>query len=342
MKKCIAIFLTIFLAFSIVPINASAFSENSYGGIDVSLYQNSELDLSQYTPEDILQMTNEEYLTLIRDFERVYDPYDSYVPAENNQLNYSNELAGNGNVSPTWTSGDLENGEWVEAGSHELITAYACTILSNDKGFYTKDATAVVVILLSISLASMMPDKDEDGSLPFKFVGHFYDPETEKNYLRQTSNTAKTNAIAHYNAAISAANSGDMVTAYEKIGRCLHYIQDANVPHHAANIHALHIPYGASHLEFEGVAFSRIDRHLASFTSIASSHYSRALSMEVSNITREGALSAKNSIDYVKDVHNIDNQEWDRVIKNSLQRAAMYSAMVLYKFGKANFVPFFE
>ena len=110
MKKCIAIFLTIFLAFSIVPINASAFSENSYGGIDVSLYQNSELDLSQYTPEDILQMTNEEYLTLIRDFERVYDPYDSYVPAENNQLNYSNELAGNGNVSPTWTSGDLENG----------------------------------------------------------------------------------------------------------------------------------------------------------------------------------------------------------------------------------------
>ncbi len=43
-----------------------------------------------------------------------------------------------------------------------------------------------------------------------------------------------------------------------------------------------------------------------------------------------------------KDVRNIDNQEWDRVIKNSLQRAAMYSAMVLYKFGKVSSVPFFE
>lgn len=342
MKKSVAIFLTIFLAFSIVPINASAFSENLYGGIEVSLYQNSELDLSQYTPEDICQMTNEEYLALVREFERVYDPYDSYVPVENNELNYSNELVGDGYVSPTWTSGEFKNGEWVEAGSHELITAYACTILSNDKGFYAKDATAVVVIMLSISLASMMPDKDEDGAFPFKFVGHFYDPETEKNYLRQKNNTAKTNAIAHYNAAISAANSGDMTTAYEKIGRCLHYIQDANVPHHAANIHAFHIPYGASHLEFEGVAFSRIDRHLASFTSIASSHYSRALSMGVSNILREGAVSAKNSIDSVKDVQNIDNQEWDRVIKNSLHRSAMYSAMVLYKFGKVNSVAFFE
>lgn len=57
---------------------------------------------------------------------------------------------------------------------------------------------------------------------------------------------------------------------------------------------------------------------------------------------REGAVSAKNSIDSVKDVQNIDNQEWDRVIKNSLHRSAMYSAMVLYKFGKVNSVAFFE
>lgn len=47
------------------------------------------------------------------------------------------------------------------------------------------------------------------------------------------------------------------------------------------------------------------------------------------------------SIDSVKDVQNIDNQEWDRVIKNSLHRSAMYSAMVLYKFGKVNSVAFF-
>ena len=62
-----------------LPLNSFAEQENTYGGIDMSNYSKSELDLSQFTLEDIMNMSAEEYGALVREFERVYDPYGTYV-----------------------------------------------------------------------------------------------------------------------------------------------------------------------------------------------------------------------------------------------------------------------
>lgn len=45
----------------------------------ISAYATSdELDLSQYTVDDLAQMSADEFRQLLADFERVYDPFDTY------------------------------------------------------------------------------------------------------------------------------------------------------------------------------------------------------------------------------------------------------------------------
>lgn len=41
-------------------------------------YANDGLDLSQYTVKEVLSLPKEEFINLLSDFERVYDPFDTY------------------------------------------------------------------------------------------------------------------------------------------------------------------------------------------------------------------------------------------------------------------------
>ena len=192
------------------------------------------MDLSQYTLDDIRAMSSEEYLNLVKEFEHVYDPYGSYVAEDLSLMNSADLTDENGTVSTQWKSGkNNSEGEYTKNGSHEYISAIACTVLNNDKGFFSTDTTANIIIALCISLASMLPDTDEREPA---FVGHFYDPDTQKNYVGSAANTARTNAEKHFKAALLSASNGAMDEVYEHLGRCLHYVQDVNVPHHAANV----------------------------------------------------------------------------------------------------------
>ncbi len=329
MKKIISIILSLILVFSIIPFSVYADGNGGSGEIDISDYTDSELDLSQYTLEDLTNMSAEEYTALVREFERVYDPYDSYVEEEE---------PGGETINPRWTSGDINIfNEYTNAGCHEYITQVACGILANDKGFYTNDPLEVVVFILSLSLSSLLPDKDERG---LAFEGHFYDPDTGENYLGSSTNTARTNAQAHYFNAVLAAQRGDMDEAYEELGRCLHYVQDANEPHHAANNR--NIIDGYSHSQFENFAFEEAETHLSSYTSISNSYYTQALnsSNTVDEITHSAAVTAKSFINYVNDTGN--QTQWDYAAEKCLKRAARYSAMIMYKFSQVDAVPFYS
>lgn len=44
---------------------------------------------------------------------------------------------------------------------------------------------------------------------------------------------------SNFNSGVHYAKNGNMQSAYEYIGRCLHYLQDACEPHHASNIISL-------------------------------------------------------------------------------------------------------
>ncbi|MCI5947521.1 MAG: hypothetical protein MRZ22_01070, partial [Oscillospiraceae bacterium] len=142
-KKLISLILA--LAFTFLMCQTLAYAEEAadYGGIDISLYTKSELDLSQYTLDDIRAMSSEEYLNLVKEFEHVYDPYGSYVAEDLSLMNSADLTDENGTVSTQWKSGkNNSEGEYTKNGSHEYISAIACTVLNNDKGFFSTDTTA--------------------------------------------------------------------------------------------------------------------------------------------------------------------------------------------------------
>ncbi len=329
-----SLLLSIVLAFSAIPF--TVFSSNFNSGVDITDYMDDRLNLSEYTIDDILSMYSQKFYSLVSDFERIYDSFNSYME---NGGSYDVSTYGHGGfrgaVSPYWTSGEIDkDGKWTEAGSHEYITMTACNIIINDKGFFAKKESDAVVIALLISLSSLLPDKDENENI---FAGHFYDPNTQKNYIGKTDNTARTNATKHYNSAVHYAKNGNMQSAYEYIGRCLHYLQDACEPHHASNIISLGY---TSHSVFESKDNSNIDKYFKNFNSISAGMYVAAKNTTVSELAHISAGIAykhKNSVD------NLLNQsKWDDVAEECMQMASERSAMVLYKFGLYSYVPFYK
>lgn len=329
MKKFVSAILSVVFIFLLVSEKSFAISGNHQGYNKPSQNPTEKLDLSQYTLDDILKMSADEYMSLVKEFEKTYDPFNSYDSTEETQENKSDDM-----VSPLWTSGKIEDDKWIEEGCHEYITSVACVILANDKGFFSNNDWDRLYIVLSISVASLLPDRDEVRTPLFE--GHFYDPDTGKSYSNSISNTAKVNATAQYNMAVAAANRGDMDAAYEHIGRCLHYVQDVNVPHHSANITALN----PAHRSFEQFAFNNQESYLSEYESISSGNYSNATTMSVGEITH---LAASNSKPMSSQVNNILNKSmWNHVAGACMRNSARYSAIVLYKFSRVSSVPFYS
>lgn len=323
-KKLISLILALVFTFLMCQTLAYAEEATDYGGIDISLYTKSKLDLSQYTLDDIRAMSSEEYLNLVKEFERVYDPYGSYVSEDLSLMNSADLTDENGTVSTQWKSGkNNSEGEYTKNGSHEYISAIACTVLNNDKGFFSTDTTANIIIALCISLASMLPDTDEREPA---FVGHFYDPDTQKNYVGSAANTARTNAEKHFKAALLSASNGAMDEVYEHLGRCLHYVQDVNVPHHAANVTGVN----PSHSAFEKYAFENQEAYLENFGTIPASNYRNAYSWNIGTITHKAAAEAKPMISHVNNI--LDKSEWSEYARITMQNATRYSAMAIYRF----------
>lgn len=322
MKKTISLLLTVVLllcSFSfIVPAYAADFTE-------------ADLDLSQYTMDDLMNMSAEEYRALLREFERVYDPFDTYDTDPIMQEESSTEPG----IMPMWGSGNIKNDEYVETGSHEMITAQALNVLANDQGIFSTDAVEVLVICLSISLASLMPDDDEMG---FLFAGHFYHAIDHDNYLGSTTNTALTNCEDHYYSAVSMAKVGNRTKAYEEIGRALHYLQDAGEPHHAANITALNVTHG----QFEKYVDKRIDTYINlistakghNFHSSANLTYANAALRSPGYLVEQTALIAYNYRNMVNNVLN--NSDWDTVARITVPNSIAFSAFLLYRFAYAS------
>lgn len=329
MKKTLTIVTTLLMLFSL-PLVANAVT----GSSDMINYQNSELDLSQYTVQDLVEMPATELSALVAEFERIYDPFGSY---KKRQAENIVDLAPSGNtVSPLWTSGeDPFIGDYV-ARTHDVITAQACYVLLNDIGFFGNNTAESMAATLSIVLASSLPDQDETDGI---FKGHFYDPDTEENYKGETDYTAKTNAVAHFRNAYSAAGNNDLATLYEELGRALHYVQDANVPHHAANVVSLG-PL-SSHSKFEKMAEENIDDYLEGLDSLTSDNYTTiANNNTVANIVKIGAQDAKGKMLDIEE-NDANSYKWHEAARFCTRKAVKYSAIVMYKMGQRSEVPFY-
>lgn len=293
----------------------------------------AQLDLSQYTMDDLADMPAEEYRALLREFERVYDPFDTY---DTDPIMEEEEQGPQ--IAPRWESGDIENDEYVEEGSHEYITAKACEILTKDKGFFSSYEGANVFIVLAISIASLMPDKYENQNI---FEGHFYHAVDGDSWTGSKTNTALVNCRNHFNNAVHAAQVGNIDIMYSEIGRALHYLQDAGEPHHAANI--VNIPLIKTvHGDFETFVDNDIDSYVKLISSVNGYRFS-------SSINPTYASAASHTVDFLVQqtasiaypfrgqVNNrLNRTYWDYVASETVPNAVGFSALLLYKFAHSS------
>ncbi len=338
MKKALSILLTVVLllcSFScIMPTYASYLAKQ-------------ELNLAQYTIEDIANMPKDEFYQLLADFERVYDPYGTYdtdpIMAD---IIAAEENSGDPQISPQWEGGDPEGEEEGDAGTHSMLTLQAIQVLVNDLGFlYENTGTGIgenIVASFAICLSSMMPDKDENENV---FEGHFYHAVDGDSWTGSTTNTALTNCRNHYEFAVFYAKRNEDGMLCDAIGRAMHYIQDVSQPHHAANI--IYVPIlQPAHKEFEEYVNDNIDKYVARITSINSASfgsnltYSTAAGRTIDFLVKDAANKAYQYRSYVNSVLN--QSKWDYVAQNAVPNAIGYSALLMYKIIKDAGRTFYE
>lgn len=308
--------LTIFLAILMIsyPVTYSVAYANTLE--EDSLYA-GKLDLSEYSLEDIKDMSTSEFLELLAYFERTYDPFGTYEVSP--IFNDEQETA-----SPLWTSGEPDNTD-ENAGTHAILTAQALVELSEDIGTFSADLD-IVGILLAISLASVLPDKDENSDI---FAHHFYDPITGEG-LSNTTDTAKTRANARFNTAVNYIKAGNSDKGYEYIGRTLHYVQDLAVPHHSTN--KISIGPTSSHWQFEHSVEKRIEEIVQDMPSIPMGFYTGYRNKSIGDLAHEVAVSSSGYINYVDNILLMLTSKWDETEEACVFLSIRYSAVVLYEF----------
>lgn len=222
-----------------------------------------------------------------------------------------------GEITPQWSSGGINH-------THQFLAARGITIIENDKGWniaqhlYENDGTNLILQYAD------MPDSDETDISTF--AGHFYDPYTGKNWQGYTSPTALTRFTSHMANAYNNFNS-NKTYAWQELGRAIHYLADANEPHHASNM----IAALTNHTQFESWA----DQNRVSFGITSSSKYNDypldTFASYVNKILVDSAMSGYSH----KDSASGDSSLWSLAAAPSMNYAQQEIAALLYRFLKA-------
>lgn len=311
-NKILALSLALFL-FIIPVLNVSA----------TNLTTDNEIQLSTLTWEELMNMDNETFTKVLLQFEKEYDPFHTY--GTDKQIVNSNNI-----TSYIWTSGDPENGK---QGTHALITAKACGIMLNDKGFWGQNKNASILMALSLSLCSILPDKQKterdstDNGHGTINYGHFYDPDTNSAPNNFPYN-AKTNTLYFYNKAKQEYRThGLSENFYIYLGRCVHYIQDVAVPFHSAN------NLGLRHLQFELYVEQNIETYIINpLTTMSEQEYSFAQYYSPDVLCHNVAVYSKPMFNTVNTF--FVNNSYKNVAKNTAIKATTSTTQLVYKISK--------
>ena len=208
--------------------------------------------------------------------------------------------------------------------THKFLTRQGIDILRKDMG---SDLVASVFSpnkIDDIVKGSLDPDINEtDHSL---FYGHFYDPETQKNYGGYRDPTAFTRFVRYYNEALTGCQGH--ATGWEfKLGKALHYFQDATCPFHAAN--DVNIPFiDTDHCAFESFAENHHDEMKVDYSDL----YAVATAYTTLDFKLQfAALWAKDTYKRYN-LGTRDDNKWRDGAKESLINSQKWIAALLYNF----------
>lgn len=183
-----------------------------------------------------------------------------------------------GHVSkPFWGSG----GSYTEQSTthaHQLIGMKAINILNSDWG--TSAASLLNDHMDTFLVYCNKPDEIENDF--YTYLGHFYDPDTGKNYLYLSTPTAMSRFKSHADNAkalfLKAQNESDTDTknqlvdqSFQELGMAVHYLEDMTNSYHADN----KIGGLTYHTQYEDYIDSLIesDTDYESFTAVSSNLY---------------------------------------------------------------------
>lgn len=220
------------------------------------------------------------------------------------------------NPKQRFTSGGIDH-------THQYIVAQALVVLNNDCGASIFNQSDNAEILL---YNADWPDTFGNETDAGTFAGHFYDPDTGKNWMGQTSPTARTRAEYYYQQALHDYNLGDPQSAMVYLGRGAHYVADLNEPHHASNLTAIN----SNHTEFETYVDNSRKAYYIANNSLASTKYSEALNSSVGDLMYNAAKSAKALSEKAQ-----NTSQYDEAASKSVKGAITTVVQYYYKFGKA-------
>lgn len=232
--------------------------------------------------------------------------------------NGSDEIYGSGvpiehieNPDGRFSSGGVDH-------THQYIVSNALKILNNDKGESILNTKAALICEYT-DWPDILGNETDYGT----FSGHFYDPDTGKNWLGQKNPTARTRAEVYFQSAVAAYRDGYIDKAMEYLGKGTHYVSDLNEPHHASNLTAVN----SNHSDFEKYVDQHRTEYSVPMNSFSSDVYNSAISMEVGDMLYNAAKEAKALADKAQN-KNSYNIAADQSVQNAIKAVSKY----IYKF----------
>lgn len=225
-------------------------------------------------------------------------------------------------IRPKWASGGINH-------THQYIVANGLKILENDKGsdisqYYYADG-------LSNTLLEYTDKPDVDEIDLGTFCGHFYDPDTGKNFLGLKKPVALTRAASH---AVNAKENywSNRTYAMQELGRAIHFLCDVNVPHHSAN----RIAVLSNHTQYEKWADDRRTAYSASSSDLYSllnpSDFNSEWETYVGDVVKDSARFSKAYIDLATSKSDNKYADWDEATQATIPHAQKITAAFLYNF----------
>ena len=154
---------------------------------------------------------------------------------------YTVTLKGNTYLIPNWAMNDKDDDT---RNTHLWIVNRALEMVYLESARLNEPFGGKLQQLVSSNLAMLHQGLwDADNKAPYNdpvlgqatYMSHFYDSDTEENYLGFRSPTALTQGARYFQQALSAYWSGAMDQAAYNLGLALHYVTDVGQPMHAAN-----------------------------------------------------------------------------------------------------------
>lgn len=230
-------------------------------------------------------------------------------------------------VKDIYAKNDYRYESGGEDHSHQVFCSNTFNILCNDFG--RENIKPILNDKYIIVVSSDLPDMDEKENL---YSYHFYNPYSGKNYLAGFLKGSKENAYKRYRKHLNNALEnyrGNHEYAMTELGRALHYFEDVNEPHHAANLTAANSTHYFYEKYVDNRSYDLLIDHSTKYDEYRDYRFKEFADMIF-------VKSAKYAYSFSPVVNNpvlyLTGDRWFEAAKSTTDNMQQYMAALIYRF----------